>query len=108
MSRSRKKTPIFKDHEKRPNRPMKAFANKKVRHTKDIPSGSSYKKIFNSWDISDYFFYCTKKEAIQWWEDEVYEATRQGISPDEYGWHKEYLSLDEFLNKYWARYYLRK
>ena len=36
MSRSYKKQPISKDPA---NKNMKRFANKRVRHTKDIPSG---------------------------------------------------------------------
>jgi hypothetical protein len=54
MSRSFKKEKIVKDH----NKGMKQFANKKVRCSDDIPSGNSYKKVFNSWDISDYSFRC--------------------------------------------------
>jgi len=32
------------------------LANKRVRMTKDVANGKSYKKIFESWDISDYKF----------------------------------------------------
>ena len=49
MSRSYKKHPRVKDSA---NKFMKKYANKKVRRTKDIPSGKAYKKVFESWDIS--------------------------------------------------------
>lgn len=31
----------------------KRLANKRVRRTKDVPNGSAYKKLFESWDICD-------------------------------------------------------
>ncbi len=52
MSRSYKKVGGYKDSCKG----MKRFANKKVRHTKNIPSGKAYKKLFCSYSISDYSF----------------------------------------------------
>ncbi len=51
MSRSFRKYFCVKDPA---GKYMKRYANKKVRHTKDIPSGGAYKKVFESWDISDY------------------------------------------------------
>lgn len=46
----------------------KRQANKKVRRYKGpIPDGSSYKKIYNSWNISDYI---SRKWAFrdpEWW-----------------------------------------
>ena len=34
----------------------KKFANRKVRNYKgEIPNGKAYKKIYNSWDICDYY-----------------------------------------------------
>ena len=45
MSRSYKKHPRVKDAS---NKGMKKFANKKVRHTKNIPNGKAYKKKFLS------------------------------------------------------------
>ena len=56
MSRSFKKTHIVKDHTKG----MKRFANKAVRNTLELSSGSSFKKVFCSYDISDYKFICEK------------------------------------------------
>lgn len=60
MSRSRK-APFVKDR----NPGMKAKANRKVRRRakraitkadEEIGSGKSYKKVFNSYDISDFCF----------------------------------------------------
>jgi hypothetical protein len=35
---------------------MKQIANQKVRHTKNIPNGKAYRKVFNTYDICDYVF----------------------------------------------------
>ena len=62
MSRSYKKTPVSKDPA---NKGMKRYANKKVRHTKNLPKkGKSYKKCFESYDISDWCWIWTKEQAI--------------------------------------------
>lgn len=53
MSRSYKKIPITTDHGKYTYQD-KRNANKKVRHTEDLPDGGSFKKVFNSYDIRDY------------------------------------------------------
>ena len=50
MSRSRKKIGIYKDRGKRD---MKRLASKKARRT-DLDDGCSYKRVFNSYDISDW------------------------------------------------------
>lgn len=53
MSRSYKKVPCCKDH----TRGMKNYANRYVRRNYLIvPSGMAYKKLFCSWNISDYKF----------------------------------------------------
>ncbi|MDA3854902.1 MAG: hypothetical protein PF569_01490 [Candidatus Woesearchaeota archaeon] len=60
MSRSYKKTWGFKDN---PAKGMKRLANKRVRQTKNIMNGGSFKKVFCSYDISDWKFLCfTKKQ----------------------------------------------
>jgi len=65
MSRSFKKTPIIKEHI--PG--MKSTANRKVRRENfNITNGNSYRKVFCSYDISDYAFrmtyaeYCARTE----------------------------------------------
>ena len=53
MSRSYKKCPCVTDHGKHTYKD-KRNANKKVRHTQDLPNGSAYKKVFCSYDICDW------------------------------------------------------
>lgn len=93
MSRSFKKSDWVKDPN---NKNMKRFANKKVRHSNDIPSGGAYKKLFCSWNISDYKWRWTKQEAIREYNK---------------GLHSKYLdrftTLEEYL-KYWEKCVKRK
>lgn len=94
MSRSYKKHPRVKD---KTNKNMKKFANKKVRHTEDIPNGKAYKKVFESWEISDYNWIWTKEEAIE-----------QYNRADENSWiKKRYKNLEDYL-KYWEKCVKRK
>lgn len=90
MSRSFKRYPICKQQA---NKGMKRCANKKVRHTLNLPNGKAYKKCFESWEISDWHYFWTKDEAIRAWEK--YEHN-----------HKKY-TLKEFLN-YWKKKTIRK
>ena len=56
MSRSYKKTPVIKDSDN--TKWVKRQATKSVRRYKGIlAKGSSYKKLFESWNICDYRFY---------------------------------------------------
>lgn len=91
MSRSYKKHPRVKDPA---NKNAKRFANKKVRKTDNIPSGGGYKKIYCSWEISDYCWIWTKKQAIQDWEKEKGYSTR-------------FETLEEWLD-YWEKCTRRK
>ena len=50
MSRSRKKTAIFKQKN---DKWYKRRSNKKIRKT-DIPSGGAFRRVVNSYDICDY------------------------------------------------------
>lgn len=43
----------------------KAFANKKIRRTKNIPKRKGYKKIFESWIICDFKFYNPNDKKIR-------------------------------------------
>ena len=57
MSRSFKHHPYVKDN-KRGRKIAKRLANKKVRRANQaISNGKSYQKIFNSYDIHDYYYY---------------------------------------------------
>lgn len=58
MGKSYKKSPVCKDNEGN-RRKMKRLANKKVRKSKDVINGKSYKKEFCSYDIVDYRSYKT-------------------------------------------------
>ena len=94
MSRSYKKHPRAKDSAAKD---MKKFANKKVRHTKDIPNGKAYRKVFESWKISDFNWIWTKNDAIA-----EYEIA------DENSWiKKRYKNLEDYL-KYWEKCVKRK
>ena len=53
MSRSYKKNPVMKS-ESKAKRFWKKEANKKVRHTKDVPNGREFKKIGDTYNINDY------------------------------------------------------
>lgn len=58
MSRSRRK-PIFKDgYGSKSKRKAKKAANIAVKHSKDLPRGSQYKKVYCSWNIADFRFDC--------------------------------------------------
>ena len=94
MSRSYKKHPRVKDPA---NKFMKKYANKKVRRTPDIPNGKAYKKVFESYDISDWCWIWTKEEAIQNWTN---------ARPD--SWVREhYETLEKYLI-YWEKCVKRK
>jgi hypothetical protein len=34
----------------------KRWANRRVRHTADVPNGKAYRKVYESWEITDYRF----------------------------------------------------
>ena len=75
MSRSYKKHPWCCD---KPAKGIKRCANSKVRSALKDPNvvlkGSAYKKVFESWDICDYFWYgysfesYYQKEVAYWYE----------------------------------------
>ena len=75
MSRSYKHTPYCGD---RKNKYMKRYANKCIRQSLKnsdyLPSAAKYKKMFESWDICDYFWYgysfesYYQKEIAKWYE----------------------------------------
>jgi len=64
MSKSYKKYPGFRVNDQT----FKKMANRKVRNTKDIPSGGAYKKNGMTWDVCDQRGRCTFKE----WMDGVW------------------------------------
>lgn len=100
MSRSYKRTPILKD--RRSGAVGKKFANRKVRRYKHkIPNGSSYKKIYCSYDIHDYVFRETYKDAKELLETMTKHYINGVINFDPR--EDKYYSYN-----HWAKYYLRK
>ena len=70
MSRSYKKNPVCTDGSPHTTKELKKFANKKVRGYEDLPNGSAYKKVSQSYDIHDYICSCTWQEEKEKWERE--------------------------------------
>ena len=97
MSRSYRHTDMVKQQN---SKGMKRFANKRVRHDLDIPSGKAYKKKFCSYDICDYKWIWTKADAIREWE--------LAVAGLDYTWLlKNFHSLQEYL-AYWEKCVRRK
>ena len=53
MARSYQKVPGWTNNGPH-TRYAKRQANKRVRHTWDIPNGTGYRRVFNTWDIHDF------------------------------------------------------
>lgn len=79
MSRSRKKSNVYKDRHRNHHDFFKRLGNKAVRKYADpIPNGNSFKKLYLSWNISDYsfsytweewtYFYGESQDARNQWE----------------------------------------
>ena len=71
MSRSYRKFAVVKDRCRNSKNFMKpkADANRMVRRTADVPQHSGYKKLYCSWNISDYRFVGEQSERelkIRW------------------------------------------
>lgn len=76
MSRSYKKTPGWKGTSSFGKRQ----ANKRVRRTKDVPNGRSFKKLYCSYDICDWAdLYFSKQEILREAGDCVHRWTLQGF-----------------------------
>ena len=105
MSRSRKKFPIVKCEDS--CKQGKKFANKKVRRFKGfIPNGKSYKKLYCSWDICDYYFSVSEKDIIRTWLAKQ-KALENGVEDWTLGTHYENVTLEEALLE-WKKTYLNK
>jgi hypothetical protein len=70
LSNSYKKSPVCTDHFSPASCWAKRQAAKAVRRYYGcISKGSSYKKVYCSWNICDYRFYQPKEQAIKEWEN---------------------------------------
>ena len=74
MSRSYKKNPVIKSESKAKGF-WKREANKKVRHSKDVPSGRAFKKIGDSYNINDYVSKCFVDADNDYYNDREYLIT---------------------------------
>ena len=93
MSRSYKKHPIITDHSKI-TRYKKREASKKVRRTKDIAKGNTYRKIYDPWNICDYKLRTTWKEELHITESKLGRPLTEKEKQE--------------LKKQWTKYYRRK
>ena len=94
MSRSYKKSPVYSDHSGNFTKYQKQLANKKVRKIKTIFKGKGYKKVYDSYYISDSSIFYTWKEYLK------SEEELEGITLSS-------LELKILRNK-WEKYYYRK
>jgi hypothetical protein len=63
MSRS-KRAPVYTEgYGSKDKKRRKRHANRAVRDSDEVASGSSYKKVSNSWDITDYKFRADKSDS---------------------------------------------
>lgn len=53
MSRSYRKPVSIEGSGSNRRRIAKTAANRRVRYSKDVPNGNSYRKLFNPWEICD-------------------------------------------------------
>lgn len=97
MSRSYKKHPWVTDHNANTTQEKKKFANKKVRNTEDLPNGSAYKKVSESYDICDWKHFQSKEEML-----EEYEKNK-----DDPWFQKLYPTLKHWI-RYWRKIYFNK
>lgn len=98
MSRSFKKHYKVKDPA---DKGMKRAANKKVRHSKELPKkGRSYKKVFESYKISDWSWYWSKEKVIADWNASINDEDRAWI-------RDHFKTLEKYLI-YWEKCVKRK
>lgn len=95
MSRSRKKTPVFKDTD----RYAKRLANHIVRHSNsEFPlKGNAYKRCYPSWNICEHTGRWTLEDALKTYRDPI-KGKR---------FRKYWKTEKEFVN-YWRRETLQK
>lgn len=84
MSRSYYKYPSFKDYSRNHTRWAKRQASKAVRRNWNIDDGTSYKKVYNSYNIIDFkWTYYTNREILDSWyveEDKLYKVKNRNLA----------------------------
>ena len=112
MSRSYKKCPIHTDGRTPGPKISKRYANKKARHTKDLPTRqrNAFKKCFCSYDIHDYVSRWTLQDAIDEWEEEETMILNGSAKKESWKkhWHDKYENIEAYLQAIWYKYYYRK
>ena len=94
MSRSYKKTPVLKDTSCKGStfKSGKQIANRAVRNHADVPNGGGYKKVYCSWNISDFRFMKTEAELRKEWDNgnsylhKTYDTYEQAL----FAWKKQF------------------
>lgn len=104
MSRSYKKHPWVTDHRCNSTKDSKRIANRTVRrrlkNDEDMPARLKHRKMTQTYNICDYKWRMTYKEAIEWYEHHSqYEASKY--------FKEHYPTLEDWL-KYWKKCYRRK
>jgi len=96
MSRSFKKNPVVKDGGNR-HRYAKTQANRRVRRSKGISDGCSYKKLYCQYNICDNYDRTTLNEQLEFW----------GSHLDWKIGTKWFTTIQQEINK-WKKWYIRK
>ena len=94
MSRSYKKTPVLKDTSCKGStfKSGKQIANRAVRNHDDVPNGGGKKKVYCSWNISDFRFMKTEAELRKEWDNgksylhKTYDTYEQAL----FAWRKQF------------------
>ncbi len=92
MSRSYKKNPFLKDTTRKgpTYKSGKQIANRVVRYTGDIPSGGSYRKVYCSYNISDFAFRMDEFELqAEWEQEDSFLRTEFKTYKEAYRWWKK-------------------
>ena len=100
MSRSYKHHPFCTDR-KDGAKWWKNQANRKVRHSLDVPNGKAYRKFYESWEIRDWVFYESRLGAAAW-----YQKYCTNYHYDY--WRQKYPTFEDYMNKCWAHDFYRK
>ena len=99
MSRSFKKFIVCKDTN---SKFFKRMAVKAVRHNKDVPNGSKFKRYYCSWNICDYRCkenYYTAEQFRRKWFDK---------SDSEFYWMRKRFRTWKEAYRHWLRWYRMK